>query len=313
MKLKRFFALALAATMAMSFATIASARYMGDVNNDGEVNSSDALAVLRYAVGTTDDIDTRFADMNGDGAINSSDALEILRTSVGSIDKIDGPEEDSTIPETAEEILAVYNNAVNKAVDEKVGYTKQRTTTVKKIDAGSYTSVAGDLVKDFLGEGTNELKNSGGATKHLKKSTLEVSDLTQVKCEVRNDTYTVTLYLKDGTSSASKSSTKDNSPIAKSGLVTGKSVDANVDYINSQCIYSSITENGVKVEKVSAGTKNAQIIVVVDKATGNLLSYTASFEWGADISNLSVTFPPVKIAKASGDAHTAVVFSDFKW
>lgn len=321
MKIKRLSALVLALVLAMSFVTTASARFMGDVNNDGEVNSSDALLVLQYAVGSIEEIDIKAADMNGDGVINSSDALSILKVSVGSEGKVEMPEEkpeepeepEEYIPETAEEILAIYNNAVNKAVNEKAGYTKQRTTTVKKIDAGSYTSMAGGIVKDFLGEGTNDFTNAKGSAKHLKNSTLEVADLTQVKLEVRSDTYTVVLDLKDGTSSATKTSVKDSSPLAKSGLITGKSVTNDVDYINSLCIYSSITENKIKVEQISATTKNAQIVVVVEKETGKLLSYTASFEWDAEIKNLSVTLPPVKINKATGSAHTSVEFSDFKW
>lgn len=311
MKTKRILSFALALAMASGFASMSSARFMGDVNNDGDVNSSDALAVLRYAVGTTDNMDTRYADMNGDGDINSSDALEILRTSVGSLDKVEGPEESVDIPDTAEEILAVYNDAVNKAVNEKAGYTKERTTTVKKIDAGSFTSAASGVVKDFLGEGTNTFTNKKGSANYLANSTLEVADLTQVKCEISSSTYTVTLHLKDGTSLSSKSSHKDTSPIAKCGLVTGTIVDKNVDYINSQCIYSSIAAEKIAVEKVSAATKNTQIVVVVDKETGNLLSYTASFEWGAEISNLKVSL--VKISKATGEALTSVEFSDFKW
>ena len=60
-----------------------------DINNDGKVNSADALVVLRRAVA----IDTSTLtvdqfmniDTNGDGIINSIDALTILKISVGSI------------------------------------------------------------------------------------------------------------------------------------------------------------------------------------------------------------------------------------
>lgn len=312
MKTKRFFALALASVMAFSFATTAFARYKGDITNDGLVNSSDALIVLRYAVGAEKSIDKTVADMNGDGKINSSDALAILQTSVGMTDKEELPENED-VPETAEEILALYNNAVNKAVDEKAGYTKERTTTVTNLDAGSYTSLAGGIVKDFLGEGTNKVTNSKGTAKHLTKSTLTVADLTKVKYELSGSTYTVTLFLKDGASSATSSSKTDNSAIAKSGLVSGNSVSTTIDYINSGSIYTSIIAEGVGVNKISATNTNATIVIVVDKSTGNLISYTAAFDWAATIENISVKFPPVKLAKATGNAHTAVELSGFKW
>ena len=57
----------------------------GDVDSDGFINSSDALAVLRYSVKLTsfDDIQKKYSDVNADGMINSSDALSILNFSVG--------------------------------------------------------------------------------------------------------------------------------------------------------------------------------------------------------------------------------------
>lgn len=57
----------------------------GDINNDGRVNSSDAVLVLRHAVGyeLPDACVIKQGDMNGDGRINSSDAVAILRYAVG--------------------------------------------------------------------------------------------------------------------------------------------------------------------------------------------------------------------------------------
>ena len=57
----------------------------GDTDMNGKVNSSDALVVLQYAVGTRDLGPARklSGDMNGDEKINSSDALEILQFAVG--------------------------------------------------------------------------------------------------------------------------------------------------------------------------------------------------------------------------------------
>ena len=57
---------------------------VGDVNGDGKVNSSDALAVLRYSVGLSTGIkDMKPGDIDHNGKINSNDALIILRISVG--------------------------------------------------------------------------------------------------------------------------------------------------------------------------------------------------------------------------------------
>lgn len=57
----------------------------GDTDMNSKVNSSDALTVLQYAVGSRDLGPARklSADMNGDEQINSSDALAILQFAVG--------------------------------------------------------------------------------------------------------------------------------------------------------------------------------------------------------------------------------------
>lgn len=58
-------------------------RLPGDVNNDGKVNSRDALAVIKYAAGQDVTIITANADVNGDGKINSRDALAIIKYAAG--------------------------------------------------------------------------------------------------------------------------------------------------------------------------------------------------------------------------------------
>lgn len=58
-------------------------RVPGDANGDGDINSRDALLVLRYSVGEEVSMIRDNADVTGDGEINSRDALMILRYSVG--------------------------------------------------------------------------------------------------------------------------------------------------------------------------------------------------------------------------------------
>lgn len=67
--------------------------YKGDVDNNGSVNSTDALIILQYAVGMNDGIDESKADVNSDKAINSTDALIVLQTSVGLVSLAEIPNE----------------------------------------------------------------------------------------------------------------------------------------------------------------------------------------------------------------------------
>ena len=58
---------------------------IGDINEDGEIDSGDALAVLRKSVGLRDmtKAEEIYSDVNTDDTIDSSDALSVLRFSVG--------------------------------------------------------------------------------------------------------------------------------------------------------------------------------------------------------------------------------------
>ena len=74
-------ALLLALAMLLALTGSASAAYLGDINRDGKVNSTDARTALRAAakLETLTDEQTRFGDVNGNGHIDASDARIILR------------------------------------------------------------------------------------------------------------------------------------------------------------------------------------------------------------------------------------------
>ena len=55
----------------------------GDVNGDGEVNSDDAVCILRYLAGYDVDVKIENGNVNGDDKVNSDDAVCILRNLAG--------------------------------------------------------------------------------------------------------------------------------------------------------------------------------------------------------------------------------------
>ena len=51
----------------------------GDVNNDGVINTSDAVLLINhYVAGTTNEISSSVADLNADGVINTTDAVLLI-------------------------------------------------------------------------------------------------------------------------------------------------------------------------------------------------------------------------------------------
>ena len=67
--------------------TVVNAGLLGDVNNDGTVDSGDAILVLRYSAGlsTLPDVQKNLGDVNSDGSTDAGDAILILRYSAGLI------------------------------------------------------------------------------------------------------------------------------------------------------------------------------------------------------------------------------------
>lgn len=64
-----------------TFATLTFAYSVGDVNNDGNTNASDALVILKHSakIDTLSNDVAMYADIDWDGAVNATDALYILK------------------------------------------------------------------------------------------------------------------------------------------------------------------------------------------------------------------------------------------
>ena len=113
--MKKILSILISVILAVSaFAISASARVLGDVNGDKTANSSDALKILMYSVGTLEKIDAVAADVNCDGNINSSDALTTLMISVGSYS---GPTNVDLKPEIIDPVFKSGKYTLSTVVD----------------------------------------------------------------------------------------------------------------------------------------------------------------------------------------------------
>jgi hypothetical protein len=73
----------LSTTTTTTSTTLPPPRACGDVDGDGEVRASDALAVLRAAVGLGEPCPVSVCDAAGGGSVRASDALRVLQVAVG--------------------------------------------------------------------------------------------------------------------------------------------------------------------------------------------------------------------------------------
>lgn len=65
-------------------------KYVGDLTENGSIDSEDALTILQYTVGNAEltDEQLEICDFNLDGKVSSEEALRILQYTVGSIDSL---------------------------------------------------------------------------------------------------------------------------------------------------------------------------------------------------------------------------------
>lgn len=192
---------AAAAIAASASAFSLAADYYGDVNDDGAVNSSDALLLLNYTVGNeVKKINLDKADVNGDGSINSADALQILRISVGLIDPTEiKPEEKTPVDYDKEETIKYYNNALKKAyASENVTIHKKTDVKVKIDKLTAFRDLANTLVEKYAvpTEATETFKSEPAkAEKFLVPTALEADGAKDAKVEATENGYKVTITL----------------------------------------------------------------------------------------------------------------------
>lgn len=215
-------------------------------------------------------------------------------------------------PSTVEEVLSTYNNAINKVITEKAGYTKKRTTDLANLNGGGLLKlpIVVDMVNDFLGVGTTDYKNEKGKAEFLSKASLTKNDLKSIDIKNNDGVYTITLGLKDGQSQANASGASDTSPLSRSGLYVGKGDKKAFDYKNSENIHTAI--NGVaKAESAEEKVTDTKIVATIEAETGKLTSLNVTWKWHVKLTKVAYSIASVDIAE--GDATSTVVVSDFKW
>ncbi|MBQ8014827.1 MAG: hypothetical protein IJ264_01415, partial [Clostridia bacterium] len=217
-------------------------------------------------------------------------------------------------PATTEEIITLYNKAVNSAYNAKAGFEKERTADNENLNTSGALGAFKDLVYQFMGIGA-ENKYTESVTKgnwdsdlphhYLRKSTLTAADVTNATCAEKNGQYTVVLSVKGGSSKGSESEKYTNAPIDKCGICVGDEDKGYYDHKTGPVIYDALDDiygSAVIEEKYD----NAKVTAVIDAATGNLVNLTVEY----DIT-CTIDVGIVGSGDASGTAH--ILYKNFKY
>lgn len=303
--MKKILALLLAAALLFSFAACGKDDTTADTTT---TTAADDVAEDTTAAIVEDDTTAAIADDTTAPAEGETEVAPVEGESTTAA-------EETTLaaaPATTEEIIAYYNNAINKAYAAKVGFNKERYTDNETLNAGFLLKTFGDLIYQFMGIGA-ENKYTMDVTKgdwaedvphhYLRKSTLTAADVTAAKCTEINGKYTIVLNVKPGNSKASKNESYNNSPIDKCGICVGDLDKSYFDHKTAPVIYAAIGEV-LSSAVIEESYNNAKVVAVIDAATGNLVSLTVEYD-------ISVVIDAAGGGNATGSTH--IFYKNFKY
>lgn len=279
----------------------ASASTDNTAAENSEAPSSDPAATDASAT------DAAEADNATDPASTDTPATENT-TSAADPAKPAGP----TTPSSKADIASYYNNAINKVISSKAGYTKVRKTNLSELkgaEAIMKFKAAADAVNGFLGVGTLNYTNKKGETKFLSKASLTEKDIASATC-TGTDVYTITINLVNGNSAMPGNT--DTSPLKRCGIYAGAGDKQEYDYKNAENIYTGLNNSGdASVKAVRETTKNAKIVATVDVKTGNMKTLKVTFDWEAGLTDVKyiVTLKGEKM----GYADTSISINSFQF
>lgn len=309
-------ALSLLIASGCAFTAFAAEGRYGDVNADSKINSTDALCVLKHAVGSQYlEGDVLFwADVNADTKINSSDALEILQHSVGKIDKFSAEIADSDT-KTEEEILKIFSSAISKAHEDIPSYkyvNSSKTTDVKLLGnlASSLTDEQEASLKEQMGQ-TQTYRNvfskgTANAYNNLPRecTVTDPSKFESVAYEVlESGNYKITIDLKD------EANPNTGSMIVNLlGLPDYNSVKETLEK-EFESVVSALGPT-VSLDVNNIKYSNCSVTCVVNPENGELVSYDITSD-----TIVGVEFTMLLVSKLNIDmtTQTTVSYSNFTY
>ena len=202
----------------------------------------------------------------------------------------------SSVPTGVSQIVNYYNTATAKVASKKAAFNKTRTTTEKSYDAGASLKASKSIVYKFMGVG-DENKFTKSVTsadadsyhKYFKASKLTASDVTSATCVKNGSNYTITLKIKNGSSTVKggKVVSSNNSPLDRSGLACGDNDKDYWDHKTAENVMSAISQVPLcGSANISESYSNAVITAVVNASTGNLVSLNAKFDFKFELSSV---------------------------
>ena len=263
-----------------------------DVAVDGEVPSDDAVVDEVPTDATGEEVPTDAAPADDASAGTAGTDTSSSAGTATSGNKTTAAS--SGIPTGVAQIVSYYNTATAKVAAKKAPFSKSRTTVEKTYEAGLPLKASKGLVNKFMGVGddnkfTKSVTSADAESyhKYFQASKLTASDVTKATCTKSGNNYTITLNIKNGSSSVKggKVVSSNNSPLDRSGLACGDKDKDYWDHKTAENVMSAISDVAGSAN-ISESYSNAVITAVINASTGNLVSLTAKFDFKFELSNI---------------------------
>lgn len=248
----------MAALLGLMMMALVSAypRYIGDVNNDGEVNIADVTQLVNIILGKATADDESFADVNGDGQVNIADVTQLVNVILGK----------ATTAEVSDTLFIYYADS-EVTYEMPAGWSPYVSVTV---DGGNVSVENTNTAAEFATVLSGESQNGSFTYTGSYKTALILNGLNltnprgaaiDIQCGKR-----VALELAEGTqntlvdgSGSQKAALycKGHLEISKGGTLTvtgnSKHAIASNEYMEVKRTTGTITINGAASDGIHAG------------------------------------------------------------
>ncbi len=331
---KKIFAMLLTITLlfsvvSMSFSANAlidtSIKY-GDVDGDDDIDIDDCRIALAAAAGieSIKDADSKDrADINNDGEITIFDARQILRDAASLIElevsgAFQGFDAETSYHVSPEALIYDFNTSLNRIKTEKAGFDKQENITVTTFNI----------------ERVGSLGNAAsGIIKKIEEELISANEPEEAKTFVKGDncdnaisaeTKTFVSRLTSENILGAKSSYDVETGVIRIEIALADCEIDNVGQTAYNDVFSpsiliekseSVVENVFDTSKLSDAKrkmlKNGVLVAEIDRATGNVISYTTTYE--TDVYLSESDFKLTKLYGVQYGTKVTTVYDNFQW
>lgn len=309
----------------------------GDIDGNGVIDTADARTALMAASGLkeiTDEEAFNRADVNNDGFITLFDARQILRgvtglvslQPTGAFDGFVGYSDGNINVSSPEAAIAVFNVCLNRIKTEFPGFTRNEATdisefTIKEVNlvginfgnsAASVTQMIRDMIvsesepeeAQIIVKGTN-CYNAMSVETEDYVSLLTADDVYGVEVTYDNNGYmTIKVALPDGE--------LDN----LSQTAYAKAFNTDIIQKDADGVLVNVFDSNTAEDAKTKTAKNAVLTMTFDTATGEVVSYTTTYETDLYLATSTFGVSSILSAELKGVQYTTkvtVTYDDFQW